>query len=157
VELYIGRGKPKNSDAILSTTNPTWIDTGANPGLRGERPETNDLNHSMATNLTLHFDIKIKCNLFLRIYSIFEPPLHTLKPKHVEIIFTNSVRTSKKPQHVKKIICLVLFKEITPVRSLRNFPGKTRPGRDTDHTLPSKTEVKESEIYSSQPMAPAWW
>jgi hypothetical protein len=29
----------------LSTTNPTWIDPGANPGLRGERPATNDLSH----------------------------------------------------------------------------------------------------------------
>jgi hypothetical protein len=29
--------------ATLSTTNPTWIDPGANPGLRGERPATNCL------------------------------------------------------------------------------------------------------------------
>jgi hypothetical protein len=29
----------------LSTTNPTRIDPGANPGLRGERPATNDLSH----------------------------------------------------------------------------------------------------------------
>jgi hypothetical protein len=46
----IGRGKPKNSEknlpsAILSTTNPTWIDPGANPGLRGERLATNLLSH----------------------------------------------------------------------------------------------------------------
>jgi hypothetical protein len=27
--------------ATLSTTNPTWIDPGANPGLRGERPAPN--------------------------------------------------------------------------------------------------------------------
>jgi hypothetical protein len=31
----------------LSTTNPTWIDPGANPGLRGERPAINDLSHGM--------------------------------------------------------------------------------------------------------------
>jgi hypothetical protein len=31
--------------ATLSTTNPTWIDPGANPGLRGERPTTNHLSH----------------------------------------------------------------------------------------------------------------
>jgi len=30
--------------ATLSTTNPTWIDPGANPGLRGERPATNRLS-----------------------------------------------------------------------------------------------------------------
>jgi hypothetical protein len=29
----------------LSTTNPTWIDPGAKPGLRGERSATNDLGH----------------------------------------------------------------------------------------------------------------
>jgi hypothetical protein len=34
--------------ATLSTTNPTWIDPGANPGLRGERPATNHLSHSTA-------------------------------------------------------------------------------------------------------------
>jgi hypothetical protein len=34
--------------ATLSTTNPTWIDLGANPGLRGERPATNDLSHGTA-------------------------------------------------------------------------------------------------------------
>jgi hypothetical protein len=31
--------------ATLFTTNPTWIDPGQNPGLRGERPATNDLSH----------------------------------------------------------------------------------------------------------------
>jgi hypothetical protein len=31
--------------ATLSTTNPTWFDPAANPGLRGERPATNRLSH----------------------------------------------------------------------------------------------------------------
>jgi hypothetical protein len=34
--------------ATLSTTNPTWIDLGANPGLCGKRPATNDLSHGTA-------------------------------------------------------------------------------------------------------------
>jgi hypothetical protein len=34
--------------ATLSTTNPTWIDPGTNPGLRCERPSTNDLSHGSA-------------------------------------------------------------------------------------------------------------
>jgi hypothetical protein len=34
--------------ATLSTTNPAWIDPVANPGLRGERPATNDLSHVTA-------------------------------------------------------------------------------------------------------------
>jgi hypothetical protein len=34
--------------ATLATTNPTCIDPGANPGLRGERPATNRLSHGTA-------------------------------------------------------------------------------------------------------------
>jgi hypothetical protein len=34
--------------ATLSTTNPTWIEPGANPGLHGERPATNRLSHGAA-------------------------------------------------------------------------------------------------------------
>jgi hypothetical protein len=42
------RGKPKTRRktcprATLSTTNPTWIDPGANPGLCGQNPATNRL------------------------------------------------------------------------------------------------------------------
>jgi hypothetical protein len=40
--------------ATLSTTNPTWIDPGTNPGLRGERPATN--------RLSLHLFIRFKHN-----------------------------------------------------------------------------------------------
>jgi hypothetical protein len=43
-------------NATLSTTNPTWIDPGANPGLRGERPATNRLSHGTA------FDIYFICH-----------------------------------------------------------------------------------------------
>jgi hypothetical protein len=43
--------------ATLSTANPTWIDPGANPGLRGERPATNRLSHGAAYILFLR-----RCN-----------------------------------------------------------------------------------------------
>jgi hypothetical protein len=36
------------SSATLSTTNPTWTNPGLNPGLRGERPETNRVIHGTA-------------------------------------------------------------------------------------------------------------
>jgi hypothetical protein len=39
----------------LSTTNPTWIDPGAMPGLRGERPATNRLSHGTALKFLLHY------------------------------------------------------------------------------------------------------
>jgi hypothetical protein len=34
--------------ATLSTTNPTWTDLGANPGLCGKRQATNCLSHDTA-------------------------------------------------------------------------------------------------------------
>jgi hypothetical protein len=37
--------------ATLPTTNPTWIGPGTNPGLRGERPATNDLSHGTALTI----------------------------------------------------------------------------------------------------------
>jgi hypothetical protein len=61
---YIDRGKPKNSErktcpsATLSTTNPTWIDPSVNPGLRGERPATNDLSHGTAPYYWLEYCLK---------------------------------------------------------------------------------------------------
>jgi hypothetical protein len=39
--------------ATSSTTNPTWIDPGANPALRGGRPATNRLNHGTALSVYL--------------------------------------------------------------------------------------------------------
>jgi hypothetical protein len=47
------QGKPKYSEttcpsAILSTTNPTIIDPGLNPGRRGGKPATNRLSYGAA-------------------------------------------------------------------------------------------------------------
>jgi hypothetical protein len=36
------------TSATLSTTNPTWINPGANPDLHGEMPATDDLSHDTA-------------------------------------------------------------------------------------------------------------
>jgi hypothetical protein len=46
--------------ATLSATNPTWIDPGANPGLRGERPATNDLSHG-----TVHSSYLLQMSLLV--------------------------------------------------------------------------------------------
>jgi hypothetical protein len=47
----------------LYTTNPTWIDPGANPGLRSQRPATNDLSHGTAPveKLILRYILKQYC------------------------------------------------------------------------------------------------
>jgi hypothetical protein len=61
----IGENLPS---ATLSTTNPIWIDPGANPGLRGERPATNRLSHGKAYNLLLHFYGYVCVNLCACVY-----------------------------------------------------------------------------------------
>jgi hypothetical protein len=49
--------------STLSTTNPTWIDTGANLGLRCERPAINGLSHGTAIhNGTLRYQ-SVYCRL----------------------------------------------------------------------------------------------
>jgi hypothetical protein len=53
----------------LSTTNSTWIDAGANPGLRGERPATNDLSHGTAS-LFLYFWVTLLCFTFPRLRAL---------------------------------------------------------------------------------------
>jgi hypothetical protein len=40
-------------NATFFTTNPTWIDPGANPGLHGERSATNRLSHGTTTTITI--------------------------------------------------------------------------------------------------------
>jgi hypothetical protein len=40
-------------NATLSTTNPTWSDSGSNPGRRGGKPATNRLSYGAA----LHFGL----------------------------------------------------------------------------------------------------
>jgi hypothetical protein len=71
----------------LSTTNPTWIDPEANPGLRGERPATNDLSHGTALHscFTLGTSNVLKRWVVPHILSMPRTPI-----KYV--IFTNVVQ-----------------------------------------------------------------
>jgi hypothetical protein len=50
--------------ATLSTTNPAWIDPGANPGLRAERPATNRLSHGTALLLILLIQNDVHSNFW---------------------------------------------------------------------------------------------
>jgi hypothetical protein len=43
--------------ATFFTINPTWVDLGANPGLRGERPATNRLSHGTAQRAVFDHNI----------------------------------------------------------------------------------------------------
>jgi hypothetical protein len=50
--MRIGRGnrstRRKPARATLSTTNPTWFDSGSNPGRHGGKPATNRLSYCTA-------------------------------------------------------------------------------------------------------------
>jgi hypothetical protein len=61
---FVERRRKTCPSATLSTTNPTWIEPGANPGLRGESPATNDLSHG--TGPTVAFIFKV-VNIWLRV------------------------------------------------------------------------------------------
>jgi hypothetical protein len=49
--------------AILSTTNPTWIDLDTKPGLRGEKPATNNMSHGKAYDHISEVFIKFVCQI----------------------------------------------------------------------------------------------
>jgi hypothetical protein len=48
ISMKPGHRRKTCPSTTLSTTNPTWIDPGANPGSRGKRPATNRLSHGTA-------------------------------------------------------------------------------------------------------------
>jgi hypothetical protein len=52
-------------NATLSTTNPTWTETGSNPGLRGGTPAANRLSHGAALQVKLQI-LETKCASALR-------------------------------------------------------------------------------------------
>jgi hypothetical protein len=61
--------------ATLSITNPTWIDPGANPGLRGERPATNRLSHGTAAKILfiINYNLVIMSSNKNNIYVCLHP------------------------------------------------------------------------------------
>jgi hypothetical protein len=58
------------SATLNPTTNPTWIDPGANPDLRGERPATNDLNHGTAVEFEQSTVRSIQAKFFKLLFAI---------------------------------------------------------------------------------------
>jgi hypothetical protein len=57
-------GEKTCPSATLPTINPTWTDPRSNPGLRGERPETNGLSHGTAKEVNLFILTFFLINLY---------------------------------------------------------------------------------------------
>jgi hypothetical protein len=58
--------------ATLSTTNPTWTESGSNPGFRGGRPATNRLSHGTAIgNFYFAFRFEIHNFFHVEIFNFF--------------------------------------------------------------------------------------
>jgi hypothetical protein len=56
--ILTGRNRRPQGETCLSTTsfatNPVWIEPGANPSLRNDRPATNRLSHGTACHVSLN-------------------------------------------------------------------------------------------------------
>jgi hypothetical protein len=79
--------------ATLSTINPTWIDPGANPGLRGERPAANRLSHGTALSVYV-----IHCNvIYLPVHLPTYPPSYQRIHPFLFVCLSVSVSTYSRP------------------------------------------------------------
>jgi hypothetical protein len=56
----------KTCPSATSTTNSTWTGLGSNPGLRGERPQTNRLGHGTALDRIVLRDLQWPASVVLR-------------------------------------------------------------------------------------------
>jgi hypothetical protein len=80
------QGRPKYSEktcpnATLSTTNPTWPDTGANPGSRGGKPATNRLSYGVAHYIlsSCPFSVARICRRFTPFLCLFDSKYTVLR------------------------------------------------------------------------------
>jgi hypothetical protein len=86
----INRRKACPSDT-LSITNPTWTNLSANPGLRGERPETNCLSHGTAVYVNIIFN-------------------EGSNPENLQVYFLDA---RCKKQLVNKTVSMLVFLRVT--------------------------------------------
>jgi hypothetical protein len=76
--------------------------------------------------------------------------------------WTTGIRSAPESKDFSSSLCMQTSSEAHPVSypmgTRGPFPGgKARPGRDSDHSLPSSVEVKnELELYFLSPFATAW-
>jgi hypothetical protein len=56
--IFAGETEVLGENLPSATLSTTWIDPGANPGLRGERPATNRLSHGTA--LAVYYEVTNK-------------------------------------------------------------------------------------------------
>jgi hypothetical protein len=116
-------GRKTCPSATLSTTNPTWIEPGANPGLRVERSATNDLRHGMALLITIELpmldgnfpDLEVEGVPFKTQPSQSRTKVKKLNPKHVHPCVIDS------PRDTVVKVNLVARPLLTPVAQARTL------------------------------------
>jgi hypothetical protein len=92
--------------ATLSTNDPTWIDPGANPGLRGERPATNHLSHGTAQKL---------CYWPLLSFLSHMIPVHTLLQSGPTSFFPRAKNTFTVWPKSKETFSDIIFWKLIPI------------------------------------------
>jgi hypothetical protein len=66
--------------------------------------------------------------------------------------WTTGVRSPKGTEDFSSSLCVQSGSGVHPASSPMDTGGKTRPGRDADHSRPSRAEVKnEQELYLLSP------
>jgi hypothetical protein len=119
--------------ATLSTTNPTWIDPGAKPGLLGQTPATNDLSYGTALNpsYTRHYVYGFINILFHTAYS------HSLARVYIDL------RICFKPLRLR-LNHTTISLSITDLHSSTNLT----PVLDRDILCPPAERPHKSKLYS---------
>jgi hypothetical protein len=99
--------------ATLSTTNPTWTDLGANPGLHGGRPPTNRLSHGTATG-----KVTWKCCTVGWIAYYVQSCRSEIFPFFLDEPFTNNIQQCDPLQKYRVLLKVKKPSNSTPQRRL---------------------------------------
>jgi hypothetical protein len=110
------RGGKTCPSATLTTTNPTWIDPGSNPGLRGERPATNRPSHGTATPglfafpwlLSVSTSFQILTEAYFK-FTFLPPPLNKLHQISHNVMATHFTCSRKFVLTLRYVSHTVLF------------------------------------------------
>jgi hypothetical protein len=143
----------------LSTTNPTWIDPGANPGLRGERPATNDLSHGTAYGQGLYKDCSAtdeRMIIFPKLFFLPDNRKYSSNPNKTGAIFiigptfhmkTLGLKTEQKRRVYSKYNMHLCFYSITILGLMNEYIKQYASKRNNATSVYKKfSTLKGSQI-----------